>query len=69
MLRSYYPSTGPFSVTEEGKFERQLSINFYGHAYMTLLLADVLTASAPSRVVWTSSAGEMFGYPDWDNLK
>lgn len=60
---------GPFGVSEEGGFERQMACNYYGHAYMALKLADLLLKSAPSRVVWTSSQAEQYGKLDWDNLK
>ena len=36
--------------------------------YLVELLKDKLKASAPSRLVWTTSAAESFGYIDWSDL-
>lgn len=61
-------TTGPFETTEDG-FETQHGVNFFAHAYLCLRLADLLMASAPSRVMWTASEIEVVGTVDWDNLK
>ena len=36
--------------------------------FLVELLKDKLKASAPSRLVWTTSAAESFGYIDWSDL-
>lgn len=47
-----------------------LVTNYYGPFYLTHLLLQPLTASAPSRVVNVLSAlGEFMGTVDWDDLR
>jgi NAD(P)-dependent dehydrogenase (short-subunit alcohol dehydrogenase family) len=56
----------PFEHTADG-FERQLGTNHLGHFLLSVLLADRLVASAPSRVVMLSSAGHKMGDVDLDD--
>lgn len=46
----------------------QIGTHFFGHAYLSSLLLPTLKQSAPSRIVWTTSAAEAAGDVDWDNL-
>jgi NAD(P)-dependent dehydrogenase (short-subunit alcohol dehydrogenase family) len=46
-----------FEKTADG-FEMHIGTNHIGHFYLTQLLTDTLRASAPARVVVTSSAAE-----------
>ena len=41
---------------------------FFGHLLLTHLLLDILKASAPSRIIFMSSAEEARGFVPWDDL-
>jgi NAD(P)-dependent dehydrogenase (short-subunit alcohol dehydrogenase family) len=56
----------PFGRTADG-FELQLGTNHLGHFVLTALLAPVLVAGAPSRVVSLSSGGHMISDVHWDD--
>lgn len=56
------------SHTEDG-FETTVGINFYSHFYLAHLLLDKLKASAPSRLVFMSSAEESRGFVPWEDMK
>jgi NAD(P)-dependent dehydrogenase (short-subunit alcohol dehydrogenase family) len=56
----------PKGTTSDG-FEMQLGTNHIGHFLLTGLLAPVLVASAPSRVVVLSSAGHAIAGIDFDD--
>jgi NAD(P)-dependent dehydrogenase (short-subunit alcohol dehydrogenase family) len=43
--------------------------NHFGHFYLTQLLLDKLKESAPSRIVWQSSAASNIGVIDFDDLR
>lgn len=47
----------------------QVASNYFGHLYLTELLKDKLVSSAPSRIVFTTSAAETYGTINWDNLE
>eukprot|EP00878_Enallax_costatus_P011866 GHUV01012389.1.p1 GENE.GHUV01012389.1~~GHUV01012389.1.p1 ORF type:complete len:197 (+),score=27.36 GHUV01012389.1:385-975(+) len=40
----------PFGVTKEG-FEQTIALDYYGHAYLTLLLLERMMSNGPSRIV------------------
>ncbi|KAI8467180.1 MAG: hypothetical protein J3K34DRAFT_431400 [Monoraphidium minutum] len=50
----------PFALTEDG-FEQVHAVNFWGHAYLTLLLLGRIMEGAPSRIVHVVSFGEILG--------
>jgi len=52
-----------FEKTQDG-FEMHIGTNHVGHFYLTQLLTEKLRASAPSRVVVTSSAAEELAYKE-----
>jgi NAD(P)-dependent dehydrogenase (short-subunit alcohol dehydrogenase family) len=56
------------NYTEDG-FEFQVASNYFGHLYLTELLKDKLVSSAPSRIVFTTSAAETYGTINWENLE
>lgn len=56
------------SFTEDG-FQTMIGIQHWGHAYLTLLLLDLLKASAPARIVYTSSASEASGDSSLENIE
>jgi NAD(P)-dependent dehydrogenase (short-subunit alcohol dehydrogenase family) len=59
-------------ATPEGRtvdgFETQFGVNHLGHFLLTSLLADLLVASAPARVVVLTSAGHRMGDLDLDDV-
>lgn len=57
----------PFGRTADG-FETQTGTNHLGHMAWTIPLIDLLTRSAPARIVNLSSAGHRFGDVDLDDL-
>jgi NAD(P)-dependent dehydrogenase (short-subunit alcohol dehydrogenase family) len=56
----------PFGTTADG-FELQFGTNHLGHFLLTNLLAPVLVAAAPARVVSLSSRGHRFSDVDLDD--
>jgi NAD(P)-dependent dehydrogenase (short-subunit alcohol dehydrogenase family) len=58
---------GKRKVTAEG-FEYTFGVNHLAHFLLTNLLLDKLKASAPSRVVVTSSSAHAFGHIDFEDL-
>lgn len=58
----------PYAVTEDG-FEQVCASNFWGHAYLTLLLLDRIMHSEPARIVSVISFGELFGRIKWSDLR
>ncbi|KAK2140137.1 hypothetical protein LSH36_1471g00003 [Paralvinella palmiformis] len=57
----------PYNITVDG-FEQTIASNYLGHFLLTHLLADILLASAPSRIVTLSSLGHLFGTIDFDDF-
>jgi NAD(P)-dependent dehydrogenase (short-subunit alcohol dehydrogenase family) len=57
----------PEGLTTDG-FEIQFGTNHLGHFLLTSLLADLLVASAPARVVVLTSAGHRMGDLDLDDV-
>ncbi|XP_035693752.1 retinol dehydrogenase 12-like [Branchiostoma floridae] len=57
----------PKQYTADG-FELQFGVNHLGHFLLTHLLLDLLTCSAPSRVVTVSAVGHAHANIDFDNL-
>ena len=57
-----------FKTTADG-FEQCYASNFYGHAYLTLLLLKRIMDSQPSRIVCVISFGELLGRLPWEDLK
>ncbi|KAK9866876.1 hypothetical protein WJX84_012012 [Apatococcus fuscideae] len=60
------------SKTVEG-MEAQVGPNYFGTVYLTELLLTTLRATArtqhaPTRIVWITSASEVYGDVDWDDL-
>jgi NAD(P)-dependent dehydrogenase (short-subunit alcohol dehydrogenase family) len=59
-------------ATPEGRtfdgFETQFGVNHLGHFVLTQLLAELLVASAPARVVVLTSAGHRMGDLDLDDV-
>ena len=49
--------------------QTMIGIQHWGHAYLTLLLLDLLKASAPARIVYTSSASEASGDSSLENIE
>jgi len=58
---------GKRMMTKDG-FEYTFGVNHLAHFVLTNLLLDKLRSSAPSRVVVTSSAAQMNGHIDFDDL-
>lgn len=40
----------PFGVTKEG-FEQTIALDYFGHAYLTLLLLEKMMSNGPARIV------------------
>lgn len=59
----FTPFPDTFFQTEDG-FERHIGTNHVGHFYLAQLLTEKLRASAPSRVVTTSSVAEELTYQE-----
>ncbi len=59
---------GQRTVTEDG-LESTFAMNHLGYFLLTVLLLDVLKASAPSRIVNVSSSGHQTGRIDFDDLQ
>ncbi|KAK9511001.1 hypothetical protein O3M35_005660 [Rhynocoris fuscipes] len=49
----------PFSLTEDG-YEYVFQVNHLAHAYLTILLEDMLTRGVPSRVVFVASESHRY---------
>lgn len=47
-----------------------IGVQHFAHFYLTMLLVDKLKASAPARIILTSSASEATAQEEipWDNL-
>jgi NAD(P)-dependent dehydrogenase (short-subunit alcohol dehydrogenase family) len=58
----------PDAKTPQG-FEVTLATNYFGPVYLTQLLLDKLTRSAPARIVWVCSALELPADIDWEDLR
>lgn len=56
-----------FAQTEE-KFEVTIGTNYVGHFVLTMMLLNVLKASAPARVVTVSSKAADIGTIDWNDI-
>jgi NAD(P)-dependent dehydrogenase (short-subunit alcohol dehydrogenase family) len=56
------------SLTEDG-IESTFAVNHLGYFLLTNLLLDLLTRSAPSRIVNVSSAAHAYGKIDFDDLQ
>jgi NAD(P)-dependent dehydrogenase (short-subunit alcohol dehydrogenase family) len=56
----------PFERTVDG-FELQFGTNHLGHFLLTALLAPVIVAAAPARIVNVTSAGHQASDIDWDD--
>jgi NAD(P)-dependent dehydrogenase (short-subunit alcohol dehydrogenase family) len=59
---------GKRALTEDG-LERSFALNHLAYFHLTALLADKIKASAPARIVSTSSMAHAWGRLDWDNLQ
>lgn len=57
-----------FSVTKEG-IEHTLALDYFGHAYLTLLLLEKMLSNGPGRIINVCSQAEMFGSLDWSDMK
>jgi len=57
----------PREVSADG-YELRFAVNYLSHYYLTLELMPLLLASAPSRVVSTSSSAQGSGTIDFDNV-
>ncbi|KAL3151939.1 hypothetical protein ABBQ32_001066 [Trebouxia sp. C0010 RCD-2024] len=57
------------TYTKEG-FQIMIGVQHFAHFFLTMLLVDKLKASAPARIIFTSSASEATAQQDipWDNL-
>jgi len=60
--------TGTRRVTAEG-FELQFFVNYLAHFYLTHLLLDLLTSSAPARIINVTSTAHSSGTIDFDDLQ
>lgn len=57
-----------YKVNKHG-FEDTFAVNYFGPVYLTSLLLDVLEASKPSRIIYTSSKFHVRAKIDWDDLQ
>ena len=64
-------SVGPSSCQQapDCLLQTMIGIQHWGHAYLTLLLLDLLKVSAPARIVYTSSASEASGDSSLENIE
>ena len=70
----YCASPGPVGLSSYSQalhclLQTMIGIQHWGHAYLTLLLLDLLKASAPARIVYTSSASEASGDSSLENIE
>jgi len=49
-------------------YEYTLALDHLSHFLLTMLLMDIIKASAPSRIINVSSSAHMFGHIDFDDL-
>lgn len=49
----------PYGLTEDG-YEIVFQVNHLSHAYLTMLMEDMLTRGVPSRVVFVASESHRY---------